>query len=243
MTAARDRLIVALDFDNGEEARGFVAQAGDTVSFYKIGLVLFMAAGPSLVRELLDQGKKIFLDLKMADIDQTVRRAVANIPKGVELTTIYGGAPAIKAASEGSGSDGPAVLGVTWLSSAAAGERREGFAGEDLGKHVSDYADMALAAGADGLVASGPYVAMLRQRYLGKDQKPLLVAPGIRPAGSQADEHKRTLSPGQAIAAGADFIVVGRPITQAKDPALAVRQIVEEMEGADSAVQHPQTPP
>ena len=235
---ARDKLIVALDFDNGEEARNFVAQAGDAVSFYKIGLVLFMVTGPSLIRELLEQGKRIFLDLKMADIDQTVRRAVANIPEGVELTTIYGGSPAIKAASEGSGDKGPAVLGVTWLSSAAAGERRDGFAGGDLEKYVADYADMALAAGADGLVTSGPYVAILRKRYLGRDQAPLLVVPGIRPAGSSANEHQRTLSPGQAIAAGADFIVVGRPITQAEDPTLAVQRIVEEMEGAGCATQH-----
>ncbi len=226
---ARDRLIVALDFDSVAQARELVAQIGDAVSFYKIGLVLFMSAGPGFVQEMLAQGKRIFLDLKMADIDQTVRRAVQNIPAGVELTTIYGGNATIKAACQGKGDTGLAVLGVTWLSSMGAGERRDNSSEKDLCQYIETYADEALAAGADGLVASGSYVAALRARYKDRATAPIIVVPGIRPEGAAADEHQRTLSPKAAIKAGADFLVVGRPIRQAPDPRLAAQQIIEEI--------------
>lgn len=226
---AKDRLIVALDFDDAGPARELVAQIGDTVSFYKIGLVLFMSAGPGFVQEMLAQGKRIFLDLKMADIDQTVRRAVQNIPAGVELTTIYGGSAAIKAACQGKGSNDLAVLGVTWLSSMGEGEHRDNSSERDLGRYITGYADEALAAGADGLVASGPYVATLRARYKDRVTAPIIVVPGIRPEGTDTDEHQRTLSPRSAIDAGADFLVVGRPIRQATNPRIAAQRIIEEI--------------
>ena len=229
---ARDRLIVALDYDSPEQAWQLVNSLGDTVCFYKVGLILFMAAGPGFVKELLAQGKRVFLDLKMADIDQTVRRATGHIPRGVAMTTIYGGKAAIKAACEGGGDDGPIILGVAWLSSMTAGETRDGADSSDIEKYVASYADEALQAGAGGLVASGSNVSLLKNRYLTREKKPIIVTPGIRPAASSTDEHKFVLSPAQAIAAGSDYLVVGRPITASAEPLVAAQQVLEEIETA-----------
>lgn len=225
----RDRLIVALDLSSVEAAEALVARLADSVTFYKIGYQLAYAGGLSLVPKLAERGKKVFADLKMHDIGNTVAKGVESVAKlGATFLTVHAYPQTMKAAVE---ARGPSlkILGVTVLTSYddddlhAAGFR---FGVSDL---VEARALQAQTLGIDGLVCSGEEAATVRG-IVGAQMA--LVTPGIRPAGSAVGDQKRIMTPGRAIAAGADYLVVGRPIVEAPDPKAAADAIVAEIENA-----------
>ncbi len=233
----QERLIVALDFDTTDEAMSMVDALGDAVSFYKVGWQLFIGAGWGIIRTLAERGKQVFLDLKMNDIDTTITSAVANIPQALKgsiaLLTIHGNGATVQAAKKGrKGNDTPRLLMITALSSMDEADMRDVYATIDAtlttGKVIDYRARMALDAGCEGLIASGESVSALRQQY--SDREFLIVTPGIRPPGAPHDEHKRHLTPYQAIIDGADYLVVGRPITRADDPLSAAKAIIADIE-------------
>jgi orotidine-5'-phosphate decarboxylase len=214
--ASRDRLIVALDLPSVAAAEAMIARLGDSVSFYKIGYQLAFAGGLPLVRQLTAAGKKVFLDLKLHDIGNTVARGVESVAKlGASFLTVHAYPQTMKAAVEARAGSGLKILGVTVLTSYDDGDLQA--AGYRLG--VSDLvearAQQAQALGLDGLVCSPEEAAKLH-KIVG--HQIVLVTPGIRPAGSSAGDQKRIMTPGRAIAAGADYLVVGRPVMEAADP-------------------------
>jgi orotidine-5'-phosphate decarboxylase len=225
--APRDRLIVALDLPGIEPAEAMIARLGDSVTFYKIGYQLGFAGGLPLVRKLTDQGKKVFVDLKLHDIGNTVERGVESIAKsGASFLTVHAYPQTMKAAVEGRGGTSLKILAVTVLTSYddgdlhAAGYR---FGVSDL---VEARARQAQVLGVDGLVCSPEEVIALR-KVVGHQMR--LVTPGIRPAGSAVGDQKRIMTPSRAIAAGADYLVVGRPILDAADPRAAAEAIQAEI--------------
>ncbi|MDE0157875.1 MAG: orotidine-5'-phosphate decarboxylase [Gammaproteobacteria bacterium] len=236
--APADRLIVALDFDSAAKANLLIEKLEGTVNFYKVGWQLFLGAGWPFIKALLEAGRKVFLDLKINDIDRTVEAALANMPNEfagrLELLTIHGGSSTVAAARQGRGdNDKPHLLMLTVLSSMDAADLKElspDGAMPDTDAIVLRRARQALDAGCEGLIASGTSVGALRREL--RDREFLIVTPGIRPADSGHDDHKRTLTPGQAIADGADYLVVGRPITQSPDPLQVAQFIIADMETA-----------
>lgn len=227
---ARDRCIVALDLPNVGAAQALVSDLGEAVTFYKIGMQLVFAGGLDLIAPLNTAGKRVFLDMKLLDIDNTVAHGVESIAGlGATLTTIHAYPKAMRAAVKARGARPLGLLGVTVLTSmddndlAAAGYR------SDVASLVASRAADAVEAGMDGLVCSAREAAQVR-RAAGPDL--LLVTPGIRPAGTDADDQKRTLAPGEAIAGGSDYLVVGRPVTAADAPARAAEAIIAEIEAA-----------
>src|SRR5258707_8712325 len=228
--APRDRLIVALDLPDIAEAEAMVARLGDSVSFYKIGYQLAFAGGLPLVRELTGAGKKVFVDLKLHDIGNTVARGVESVAKlGATFLTVHAYPQTMKAAVEARAGSGLKILAVTVLTSYDDGDLHA--AGYRLG--VSDLvearAQQAQVLGVDGLVSSPEEAASLR-RIVGHQMN--LVTPGIRPAGTPAGGQKRIMTPARAIAAGADYLVVGRPVLEAADPRAAADAIQAEIAGA-----------
>ncbi|HWP85910.1 MAG TPA: orotidine-5'-phosphate decarboxylase [Terriglobia bacterium] len=223
----KERLIVALDYPNSKAALTLIAQLEGLVSFYKVGLELFAAGGTDLVEALLAQGKKVFLDLKFLDIQETVRRATKQVARlGVQFLTVHESGRVVAAAVRGAEGSNTKILAVTLLTDMDAEEMRAmGYAGstEDL---VLSRARRALAAGAHGVIASGQEARQIRAL----SQEAIIVTPGIRPAGTAAGDQLRTATPAEAIAAGADYIVVGRPIRDAKDPYAAAQQIINEIQ-------------
>ncbi|WP_024576753.1 MULTISPECIES: orotidine-5'-phosphate decarboxylase [unclassified Afipia] len=222
----RDRLIVALDLSSVEAAEALIARLGDSVTFYKIGYQLAYAGGLSLVPKLAERGKKVFADLKMHDIGNTVAKGVESVAKlGATFLTVHAYPQTMKAAVEARGSS-LKILAVTVLTSYddddlhAAGFR---FGVSDL---VEARALQAQTLGIDGLVCSGEEAATVRG-IIGAQMA--LVTPGIRPAGSAVGDQKRIMTPGRAIAAGADYLVVGRPVVEAADPKAAAEAIVSEI--------------
>lgn len=236
--APADRLIVALDFDSAAKANLLIEKLEGTVNFYKVGWQLFLGEGWPFIRTLLETGRKIFLDLKINDIDRTVEAALANMPNEfagrLELLTIHGGSSTVAAARQGRGdNDKPYLLMLTVLSSMDAADLKElspDGAAPDTDTIVTRRARQALDAGCEGLIASGTSVRTVRRELC--DREFLVVTPGIRPAGTGHNDHKRTLTPGQAIADGADYLVVGRPITQSPDPLQVAQFIIADMETA-----------
>ena len=231
-----DRLIVALDFDSAAEANRLVEKLEGAVNFYKVGWQLFLGEGWPFVRTLLKAGKKVFLDLKINDIGRTVEAALANMPNEfagrLELLTIHGGSSTVAAARQGRGDNNkPCLLMLTVLSSMDAADLKE-FAPDgavpDTDAIVIRRARQALDAGCEGLIASGSSVRALRRELC--DREFLIVAPGIRPADIGQDDHKRTLTPRQAIADGADYLVVGRPVTQSPAPLQTVQSIIADIQ-------------
>jgi orotidine-5'-phosphate decarboxylase len=225
--APRDRLIVALDLPGVEAADAMVARLGGSVSFYKIGYQLAYAGGLPLVRKLTQSGKKVFLDLKLHDIGNTVTRGVESVSHlGATFLTVHAYPQTMKAAVEGRGGSDLKILAVTVLTSYDDGDLQA--AGYRLG--VSDLVEararQAQSLGIDGLVCSPEEAARLRASA--GDQM-VLVTPGIRPAGVAAGDQKRMMSPGRAIAVGADYLVVGRPVTEAADPEAAAEAIQTEI--------------
>jgi orotidine-5'-phosphate decarboxylase len=219
----RDRLIVALDVADAAAARNLVDQLGDAVTFYKIGLELFMAGGYfELLEWLTAQGKKVFVDLKFFDVPETVRSAVRALAgSGATFATIHGNQAIMEAAVRDKGE--LKILAVTVLTSLDRGDLDDlGFTC-DVDKLVLSRARRALQAGVDGIVSSGLEAPMIR-RELG--QKLLVVTPGIRPVENKpADDQKRTVDVAQAFRNGADYIVIGRPIRQAPDPRAAAEAV------------------
>jgi orotidine-5'-phosphate decarboxylase len=221
--APGDRLIVALDLPDVAAAEAMIARLGDSVSFYKIGYQLGYAGGLPLVRRLADSGKKVFADLKLHDIGNTVARGVESVAKlGATFLTVHAYPQTMKAAAGGRAGTGLKILAVTVLTSYDDGDLHA--AGYRLG--VSDLvearAQQAQVLGVDGLVCSPEEAASLR-KIVGHQM--VLVTPGIRPAGSTAGDQKRIMTPARAIAAGADYLVVGRPVLEAADPRAAAEAI------------------
>jgi orotidine-5'-phosphate decarboxylase len=218
--APRDRLIVALDLPALDAAEAMVARLGDSVTFYKIGYQLAYAGGLPLVRQLANAGKKVFVDLKLHDIGNTVARGVESVAKlGATFLTVHAYPQTMRAAAEAASGSGLKILAVTVLTSYDDGDLHA--AGYRLG--VSDLvearAQQAQVLGVDGLVCSAEETASLH-RIVG--HRMVLVTPGIRPAGAALGDQKRIMTPGRAIAAGADYLVIGRPVLEAADPKAAV---------------------
>jgi orotidine-5'-phosphate decarboxylase len=227
---ARDRLIVALDLDDVRDAEAMVKRLGDAATFYKIGYQLVFAGGLPLASALARAGKRVFLDMKLHDIGHTVARGVANAARtGVHFLTIHAYPQTMRAAVEAAAGSDLKLLAVTVLTSYDDADLAE--AGYALGVDAlaQQRAAQARALGMDGLVCGPPEAAALRAA-VGPDM--LLVTPGIRPYGSATGDQKRALTPAAAIAAGADYLVVGRPIVQAGDPKAAVEAIVAEIAAA-----------
>ena len=227
-----DRLIVALDVDTAKKALDIIEDLNGLVSFFKVGYQLFIAEGLTFVRRLIEGNNRVFLDLKMDDVEETIRRAVANIAaREVEFLTIHGSGATVRAARDGRGArEKPKLLSVTLLSSLDANDLKDLFADSKLTveSYVKWRAKQAIDNGCEGLIASGETIGMLRKLY----PSAIIVAPGIRPADSSRDDHKRALSPDDAIRAGADYLVVGRPIRNSSNPRNAAEKIIEEMEQA-----------
>jgi orotidine-5'-phosphate decarboxylase len=225
-----DRLIVALDVPTVEEARTLVRKLGASVSFYKIGLQLQYAGGIGLASELKAEGKKIFLDSKLLDIDQTVTVATANIARlGLDFLTIHGYAPTLRAAVKGRGDSGLRLLAVTVLTSMGPADMAELGTRYSVEEMVLRRAQVALDAGCDGVIASGKEAKAIRAMA---GDRLLIVTPGIRSGGVTADDQQRPATPRDAIAAGADYLVVGRQILRSPNPAAEAANILAQIEGA-----------
>ncbi len=236
---ARSRLIVALDVSSAAAAHKLAAAVGDSAGCFKVGKQLFTAEGPQLVRDLIASRNRVFLDLKFHDIPNTVGAAVAEAGKlGASMVTVHacGGSKMLRAAAEAAKPyPGLTVLAVTVLTSMAQEDLAEiGLPAEvSVEDQVLRLAGLALHAGCGGIVASAKEAAAIRHKYgPGSGNKFgdfLIVTPGVRPTGTDAGDQARVVTPAQAIAAGATHIVVGRPITEATDPAASARAIVAEM--------------
>lgn len=231
MPSARDQLIVALDVSSATQAQKIVSSLGDAVHFYKVGMQLYTAEGPSIVRELISSGRRVFLDLKYHDIPNTVASAVREAGKlGVSLLTVhgFGGSKMLRAAAEAARESNPAmkVVAVTVLTSMDQDDLNEIMHG-NLGEQAVYLAGLALRAGCHGVVSSAREVRALRER-LGSDF--LIVTPGVRPAGAAHGDQARVVTPAEAIAAGSTHLVVGRPITGATNPAQEAQKIIREIE-------------
>jgi len=225
--APRDRVIVPLDLPNVAAAEAMVARLGDSVTFYKIGYQLAFAGGLPLVGKLVDQGKKVFLDLKLHDIGNTVARGVESVARlGATFLTVHAYPQTMKAAVEGRGGSGLKLLAVTVLTSYDDGDLHAAGYRLNVSDLVEARAQQAQVLGLDGIVCSPEEAAALR-KVVGHQMH--LVTPGIRPAGSEVGDQKRIMTPARAIAAGADYLVVGRPITGAADPKAAAEAIHAEI--------------
>ena len=232
----RDKLIVALDFAKAESALSLVDHLDGASRWFKVGLELYLAEGNAIVAELRRRGFSVFLDLKLHDIPNTVVAAVRSAADlGVAMLTVHaaGGPSMLKAAAEAASQAAGSLtlLAVTVLTSMDAAELSATGVDSQPAAQVERLAALAFSSGIRGVVASAEETAMLR-RQLGKDA--VLVIPGIRPGGGAADDQKRVATPGDAIAAGASYLVVGRPITRAPDPARAAREIIREIESASA---------
>lgn len=231
--AAHDRLILALDVPSAEEADRLMRRVEGTVRFVKIGLELYTAAGPDIVKRALDRGNRVFLDLKFLDIDETVRRATARVAElGVEFLTVHANRKALNAAVEGRGERPLKLLAVTVLTNFDSADLRDMGIQWSVADLVTARAKLAAESGCDGVVASGEEPATIR-RHVGP--KLLIVTPGIRPAGKGLDDHARPTTPTQSIKAGSDYLVVGRPIRDAEEPKVAAQAILAEMQAAFDA--------
>ena len=243
---SEDRLIVALDVSSAAAARKIVTDLGDSVHIYKVGMQLYTAEGPQVARDLLNSGRQVFLDLKYHDIPNTVASAVREAAQlGVSMLTVHasGGEKMLRAAAEAAGAHARVaadvhvrplqILAVTVLTSMDESELQQTGVSSKLLEQVLRLAAMAIDAGCAGVVSSAREVKALRAK-LGEDF--LIVTPGVRPAGSDHGDQARVVTPAEAIQAGATHIVVGRPITAAKDPASAARAIQQEIRSASGEI-------
>ena len=224
--APRDRLIVALDLPSVEAAEAMIGKLGDAVTFYKIGYQLAYAGGLPLVQKLAGAGKKVFLDLKMHDIGNTIARGVENVAKmGATFLTVHAYPQTMKAAVEARGPN-LKILAVTVLTSYDDGDLHAAGYRLNVSDLVEARAQQAQVLGVDGIVCSAEEAAHLH-KIVGHQM--CLITPGIRPAGAATGDQKRIMTPGRAIAAGADYLVVGRPILEAADPKAAAEAIQAEI--------------
>jgi orotidine-5'-phosphate decarboxylase len=226
----RDRLIVALDLPAVEEARRIVAAIGEAASFYKIGYQLAYAGGLAFAEELIGAGRKVFLDLKLHDIANTVEEGVRSVARlGATFLTVHAYPQTMRAAIAGKGGSELKLLAVTVLTSYDDTDAREAGYAASIDELVATRAALARDIGMDGIVCAASEAARVRA-IVGPGR--LIVTPGIRPAGAAAGDQKRIVTPAAAIRAGVDHIVVGRPITSAADPKRAAEAIVTELGGA-----------
>jgi len=227
----QDQIIVALDFPSDHEALNLIDRLGDAVRFYKIGLQLFTKCGPPVVERIKATGAKVFLDLKFHDIPNTVKHSVTSACElGADLMTIHltGGAKMIKAAVDGLGNSQSLVLGVTVLTSSNRETLREVAIESEVPDQVLRLAKLGVENGLRGVVASPLEIALLRQSI--GDQL-TIVTPGVRPVWAEANDQQRTMTPGEAVRTGANYLVIGRPITAHADPVEAAKKIIDEIAG------------
>jgi orotidine-5'-phosphate decarboxylase len=242
---SENRLIVALDVDTAHKARELVQELRGIVGMFKVGSQLFTAAGPALVREIVSSGERVFLDLKFHDIPNTVAAAGVEATRlGVSIFNVHaaGGsemmrrtAEAVAECAESEQINRPSVIAVTVLTSADASSLADVGHISTPAELVPRLAQLAAANGMDGVVASPQEISIIRSAV--KQDGFIIVTPGVRPAGSSPFDQKRVTTPREAIIAGADYIVVGRPILEAPDPGRAAQEIIEELKNivADSA--------
>ncbi len=227
-----DRLIVALDLPNAIDALNLTGKLGEAVSFYKIGLGMLTGGGLALANELKQEhGKRIFLDMKLFDIGATVEAAVRGLVQfDLDFLTVHGDPHVVRAAREGASGHDTRILAVTILTSLDRADLDAGLIRPgDVADLVAERAARAFEAGAHGVIASPQEAAMIRA--LPEAEGKLIVTPGVRPAGAAMGDQKRVATPGQAIADGADHIVVGRPVWSAADPLSAARAILADLPG------------
>ena len=227
---ASDRLIVALDVPDALSGLALADRIGDAATFYKIGLGMLTGGGLALARELKDErGKRVFLDMKLFDIGATVEAAVRGLAAfDLDLLTVHGDPQVVRAAREGAAGSATRIMAVTILTSLDRADLDEmQMRGGDLAEIAIERAARALDAGADGVIASPREAAAIRA--LPEAQGRLIVTPGVRPAGAELGDQKRVTTPAQAIAAGADHVVVGRPVRDAASPRQAALAIQAEM--------------
>lgn len=227
-------LIVALDLPDAKSIAGIVDNLASEVSWYKVGLELFTREGAHALTPLVERKKRIFLDLKFHDIPRTVERAIASAARlGVSMLTVHasGGKAMLKAAANAvkNFENPPILVAVTTLTSLDAFDFRDLGIARTVGEQALALADMALAAGIDGLVTSVLEAPLLRENF---GSSPVLVTPGIRPTGSDSADQKRIATPAMAVKSGSDYLVVGRPIIEAPTPILAAKEIIREMRAA-----------
>ncbi|EBA17440.1 orotidine 5'-phosphate decarboxylase [Roseobacter sp. SK209-2-6] len=237
-TTADDRLIVAMDVPDALSGLKLAEQLGDAVSFYKIGLGMLTGGGLALANELKqEQGKRIFLDMKLFDIGATVENAVRGLAQfDLDFLTVHGDPYVVKAAKEGAAGKDLKILAVTILTSLDRADLDGALIKEgEIRDLVQERAGNAFAAGADGVIASPQEAALIRA--LPEAAGKLIVTPGVRPAGAALGDQKRVATPATAIADGADHIVVGRPIWQAEDPRTAAQSILQELQNQQAS--HP----
>ena len=233
-STAKDRLIVALDMPTIEEAQRLVATLGESVSFYKVGLELLFSGGLELARALKADGKRVFLDMKLLDIGNTVERAVANATEfGVDFLTVHGhDLKTLRAAVAGRSKSHLKLLAVTVLTNLTADDLSQQGSSLSPSDLVQRRALLAHESGFDGVIASGQEAGRIREAV---GPNFLIVTPGIRLTGSATDDQERITTPDHAIAAGADYIVVGRPITQADDPKMVAQAFIHHIRDAETA--------
>lgn len=226
-----ERVFVALDLPSVEEARALVERLGESVASYKIGLQLLPIGGVELGRELRAKGKNVFLDFKFHDIDATVEKATRSVADlDAQLLTVHARPDVMRAAVKGKGSSSLKILGVTVLTSLDKQALKDIGYNDNAEDLVMRRVRQALAAGMDGVVASPLEAAAIRAAV---PDSFLVVTPGVRPQGADAGDQKRVATPSAALASGASHLVIGRPITQAKDPVAAARAIMAEIDGVD----------
>lgn len=224
MIIPEERLIFALDVPARREAERYVEELEGIVSFFKVGIILHTITGADFIEYLIKKGKKVFLDLKFYDIPETVRDAVKQVSLlGVDFLTIHAHRQVMDAAVEGKKGSSLKIIAVTLLTSMDTNDIGTGKSSEEI---VIERAKLAAECGCDGVVASGREVGIIKKEI---DNKLLVVCPGIRPAGEDKGLHKRSVTPSEAIKAGADYLVVGRPIRDAIFPRSAAISILEEM--------------
>ena len=231
MSDSRQRLIVALDVSSAAEAQKIVAALGDSARIYKVGMQLYTAEGPQIVRDLVASGRHVFLDLKYHDIPNTVAAAVKEAARlRVSMLTVHaaGGGKMLRAAVDAARTTDAStmVLGVTVLTSLEQRDLEHAGVRGSVVDQASRMAALAISSGCHGVVASAHEVPTLRAE-LGDDFP--IVTPGVRPAGFEHDDQARVVTPAEAIAAGASYIVVGRPITEAPDPSAEAREILAQI--------------
>lgn len=230
---ARDRLILALDVPSSDEADRLLDRVQGEIVFVKVGLELYTVGGPEMVQRLIARGMRVFLDLKFLDIEETVRRATARVAAmGVEFLTVHANRKALAAAVQGRGDSRLKLLAVTVLTNFNSQDLREMGIQRSVQDLVVARAQLATEIGCDGVVASGEEPAILRPTV---GPHFLIVTPGVRPVGTSVDDHARVTTPTQAISAGADYLVIGRPIRDASDPAVTAAAILVEMQAAFEA--------
>jgi len=226
-----DRIIIALDVPNAVLGLNIVNQLGDAVSFYKIGLGMLTGGGMALANELKqDLNKKIFMDLKLFDIGATIERAVKGLTQyNIDFLTVNGDPQVVSAAAQGKKTTDTKILAVTFLTSLDREDLNKNLIKEgSINEIVLERSIKAFEAGADGVIASPHEAHMIKG--LSEAQGKLIVTPGIRPLGFNSEDQKRVMTPGAALANGADHIVIGRPVIKAKNPRLEIKKILETIE-------------